>query len=173
MDKVYRSKVDWWLGLVIGMGVVAILTGSVSLLFTPSEGGVPNVWIALGMLLMAMFMVWILFSVRYTITPNDLVVRAACFRWRIPLDQVSEVYPTHRTTGIAFSTISHERLGWSVNRMGWCGATDCQGEQESRDKQNGHACTRPITNVAHCLAWPWARPWGRRSSSGRQVHSRP
>ncbi|MCU0963066.1 MAG: PH domain-containing protein [Pirellulaceae bacterium] len=113
MDKVYRSKVDWWLGLVIGMGVVAILTGSVSLLFTPSEGGVPNVWIALGMLLMAMFMVWILFSVRYTITPNDLVVRAACFRWRIPLDQVSEVYPTHNPLSSPALSLDRLRINYT------------------------------------------------------------
>ena len=114
MDKVYRSKVDWWLGLVISLGVVAILAGSVSLLLTPSKGGVPNVWIALGMLLMAVFMVWILFSVRYTITAKDLLVRAAFFRWRIPLDQIVEVHPTHNP--LSSPALSLDRLRISYKR---------------------------------------------------------
>jgi Ca2+/Na+ antiporter len=121
MDKVYRSKVDWWLGLVIGMGVVAILAGSISLLFTPSKGGVPNVWIALGMLLMAVFMVWIVFSVRYTITAKDLVVRAACFRWRITLDQVTEVFPTHNPLSSPALSLDRLRINYKrpSGRTGW------------------------------------------------------
>ncbi|MBM4088612.1 MAG: hypothetical protein FJ276_04175 [Planctomycetes bacterium] len=94
MDTVYRSKVDWWLWLVISGGAIGILFGAVALMVAPPEEGLPNIWIGLGMLAMAAFMVWLLFSVDYTITAKYLLVRAAFFRWRIPLDQIVEVYPT-------------------------------------------------------------------------------
>jgi hypothetical protein len=67
MDKVYRSKVDWWLWLVISVGIIVISVSSVALLVNPPQDDVPAVWIALAMLLLAAFMAWILFSVRYTV----------------------------------------------------------------------------------------------------------
>ena len=58
MDKVYRSKVDWWLGLVISIGVMVILGSSIALLVTPPQEGLPNVWIALGTLAMVASAWW-------------------------------------------------------------------------------------------------------------------
>ena len=112
--KVYRSKVDWWLWLVVSVGAVMILFGSVSLLVNPPQDGLPNVWIGLGMLAMAAFMGWILFSVYYVITANDLLVRAAFFRWRIPLDQITEVYPTHNP--LSSPALSLDRLRVNYER---------------------------------------------------------
>jgi len=114
MHKVYRSKIDWWLGLVISVGVIVILGSSVALLVSPPQDGLPNVWIGLGMLAMAAFMGWILFSVYYVITANDLLVRAAFFRWRIPLDQITEVYPTHNP--LSSPALSLDRLRVNYKR---------------------------------------------------------
>ncbi|MHB8974902.1 MAG: PH domain-containing protein [Pirellulaceae bacterium] len=113
MDKVYRSKIDWWLGLVISVGVLAILFSSAALLVNPPQDDVPAIWIALAMLLMAAFMVWILFSVRYTITTTDLLVRAAFIRWRVPLDQIIEVFPTHNP--LSSPALSLDRLRINYN----------------------------------------------------------
>ena len=66
------------------------------------------------MLLMAAFMAWILFSVYYTITATDLLVRAAFFRWRIPLDQIVEVYPTHNP--LSSPALSLDRLRVNYKR---------------------------------------------------------
>jgi hypothetical protein len=114
MDKVYRSKIDWWLGLVISVGVLVILSSSVALLVNPPQDDVPAIWIALAMLLMAAFMVWILFSVRYTVTATDLLVRAAFLRWRVPLDQITEVYPTHNP--LSSPALSLDRLRVNYKR---------------------------------------------------------
>ena len=95
MDKVYGSKVDWWVGLIIGVGIIVILFSSLALLVNPPHDDPLAVWIATAMLPMAAFMAWILFSTRYTITARDLLVRSAFIRWRIPLDQIIEVFPTH------------------------------------------------------------------------------
>jgi hypothetical protein len=114
MDKVYRSKVDWWLGLVIGVVAIVILYSSVALLINPPPDGLPNIWIALGMFLMAAFIAWILCSVYYTLTATDLLVRAGFFRWRIPLDQIVEVYPTHNP--LSSPALSLDRLRVNYKR---------------------------------------------------------
>ena len=63
---------------------------------------------------MAVFMVWILFSVYYTSRPSDLLVRAAFFRWRIPLDQITEVFPTHNP--LSSPALSLDRLRVNYKR---------------------------------------------------------
>jgi hypothetical protein len=114
MDKDYRSKVDWWLWLVISVGIIVISVSSVALLVNPPQDDVPAVWIAVAMLLLAAFMAWILFSVRYTVTTTHLLVRAAFFRWRIPLDQIIEVYPTHNP--LSSPALSLDRLRINYKR---------------------------------------------------------
>ena len=95
MDKVYRSKVDWWVWPVISFGVIMTVFSSDALLVTPPSDGFPTLWIAIPMLAMAAFMMWIPFSTYYRITATELLVRSAFFRWRIPLVQIVEVLPTH------------------------------------------------------------------------------
>ncbi|MHB0960534.1 MAG: PH domain-containing protein [Pirellulaceae bacterium] len=114
MDKVYRSKVDWWLWLVISVGVLVMLVSSVALLVNPPQDDVPAVWIALAMLVLAAFMVWILFSTYYIVTATDLLVRAAFFRWRIPLEQIIEVFPTHNP--LSSPALSLDRLRVNYKR---------------------------------------------------------
>jgi len=114
MDKVYGSKVDWWVGLVISIGAIVILVSSVGLLVSPPQDDVPTVWIALATLLLAAFMAWVLFSVRYTLTTKDLLVRAAIFRWRVPLDQIVEVCPTHNP--LSSPALSLDRLRINYRR---------------------------------------------------------
>lgn len=116
MDKVYRSKVDWWVGPIIGLGVVVILGNGVFLLVKPPPGASPAILapIAIGMFLMAAFMAWILFSTRYMITDRDLLVRSAFIRWRIPLDQIIEVFPTHNP--LSSPALSLDRLRVNYER---------------------------------------------------------
>ncbi len=116
MDKVYRSKVDWWVGLIIAIGVVVILGNGIFLLVKPPPDGSPAILapIAIGMFLMAAFMAWILFSTRYTITARDLLVRSAFFRWRIPLEQITEVRPSHNP--LSSPALSLDRLRVNYER---------------------------------------------------------
>ena len=95
MDKVYRSKVDWWLWLVLSVGFVVISVSAVARLVNlgkrmcqpldrpgnASAGRIHGVASLLGLL--------------YMVTAMESLVRAAVFRWRIPLDQIVEIYPTH------------------------------------------------------------------------------
>ena len=136
MDKVYRSKVDWWVGLIIGLGVVVILGNGIFLLVKPPPGASPAILapIAMGMFLMAAFMAWILFSTRYTITARDLLVRSAFIRWRIPLDQIIEVFPTHNP--LSSPALSLDRLRVNYERS--------SGRTRSRPR----ICARPDSPIS-------------------------
>ncbi len=114
MDKIYCSKVDRWVWLVIGIGIIVICVSSVVLLVRPPQGDMLAGWIALASLLLAAFMAWTPFVVRYTVTTTHLLVRAAVFRWRIPLDQIVEVHATHNP--LSSPALSLDRLRINCKR---------------------------------------------------------
>ena len=64
--------------------------------------------------LMAAFTAWLPFSASYTLTATDLLVRAAFFRWRVPLDQIIEVFPTHNP--LSSPALSLDRLRVNYQR---------------------------------------------------------
>ena len=114
MDRVYRSKVDWWLGLILVITFVVMVGTGIALLVNPPSDGSPTALIALGTFLMAAFVGWLPFSLRYTITSTELLVKAAIFRWRIALDRIIEVIPTHNP--LSSPALSLDRLRVNYER---------------------------------------------------------
>ena len=115
MHKVYRSKIDWWLGLVISVGVIVILGSSVSLLLTPPQDGLPNVRDChrnAGS--MAAFMGWILFSVYYVITGERLASESRILPLADSLGPNREVFPTHNP--LSSPALSLDRLRVNYKR---------------------------------------------------------
>lgn len=95
MDRTYHTKIDWWSGLILVVSGF-VLVGSGVLLFIDAP---PNDLLAAPIAVvcfgMALFTAWIPFSTYYTITATELVVRSTFIHWRVPLESVIEVYPTH------------------------------------------------------------------------------
>jgi hypothetical protein len=114
MDKVHRSKVDWWLGLILAIAFVVMVGTGIALLVNPPPDGSPTTLIAVGTFLLAAFVAWLPFSTSYTITNTDLLVKAAFFRWRVPLDQIIEVIPTHNP--LSSPALSLDRLRVNYKR---------------------------------------------------------
>ncbi len=114
MDKVYHSKVDWWGGTRLGVGVIVLIGVGVTLLVQPSPDGSPAILIAIAMFLMGAYIVWILFSTRYAITDRDLLVKSGFIRKGIPLDQITEVRPSHNV--LRSPALSLDRLRVSYER---------------------------------------------------------
>jgi hypothetical protein len=116
MEKTYRSKIDWWLGLIIGIAMVAMAVSMTALLINPRQDRLSVVWPALGMVAMLVFIGWILISVDYTITVTDLRVRAAVFRWRIPLERITGVFPTHNPLSSPALSLDRLRVNYTTSR---------------------------------------------------------
>lgn len=112
MDRQYRSKVDWWLGLILAVAFVAMVGAGIGLLASPSPDASQVRWVALVTFLMAAFTASLPFSTSYTITGTDLLVKAAFFRWRVPLDQIVEVFPTHNPLSSPALSIDRLRVNY-------------------------------------------------------------
>jgi Bacterial PH domain len=89
----YRSKVDWWLALMLCVPPVASISPCVSLALSgkPAEWE----WGVGGVLLIFGVYFAVIFPMRYGLDETDLAVQFGLGRRRIPLADILEVYPTH------------------------------------------------------------------------------
>ena len=55
MDRVYRSKIDWWVGLILAGAIVAMLGTGVALLVAPPPDASQGKWVAVLTFLFAAF----------------------------------------------------------------------------------------------------------------------
>lgn len=115
MGKVYHSKIDWWVWLIRAAAIVTMLGTGVALLLAPPPVASQFRWVSLLNFLSAAFTAWLPFSTFYRLTATNLIVRSAFFRWRIPLDQIVEVYPTHNP--LSSPALSLDRLRVNCKRL--------------------------------------------------------
>lgn len=106
MVTVYKSKIDWWLGAILVIAMIASILAALKAL----SAGTPNsAWTAaliggLGFVLPLLT----LLSTRYVITEQQLIVRSGPFRWRIPIKEISGITPT--SDPISSPALSLDRL---------------------------------------------------------------
>ena len=88
----YRSKVDWWLALVLCAPPLASIVVCAALALT---GNFSEMAWGLGSALLVFGIYFgLVFPMRYGLDDAQLVVRYGVCRQRIPLADISEVYPT-------------------------------------------------------------------------------
>lgn len=88
--RVFKSKIDRWLVILLTAGIVAELGVVVAL---ATQIGQPLLVTALIMasLLVAAFVAWIIIGIRYTVDSDCLRIQAGPFRWRISLEDIVSV----------------------------------------------------------------------------------
>ena len=97
MSTVYKSKVDWWIALILIIAVVASLFAGLYAGLYALGAYTPNAaWNALliggpGVVIPLLAV----FTLRYTIDGNQLIVRSGPLKWRIPISEISAITPTH------------------------------------------------------------------------------
>ena len=93
MNRVYRSKIDTWLGLVLGGVPLVSLFAAWQLVQAP----VPGRWLlaVLILLLGVCLPPFILFSTTYSINDDLLRIRSGFFTWEIPIHTISKVEATN------------------------------------------------------------------------------
>lgn len=102
----FRSKVDWWLALIlVAVPAVELLALISALRAAASDAVVAS---ATGCVLAAAIYGLLLFPVRYGVDTEHLVIRFGVVRRRIPLQSIREVYPTHNP--MAAPALSLDRL---------------------------------------------------------------
>jgi hypothetical protein len=98
----FRSKVDWWLGLVLLVAPAISLVGWVAA--ADSER-----WAAsMGLLVLAAVYLGLLFPMKYGLTDTHLVVRHGLVRQKIELAKITSVEPTR--SPLSSPALSLDRL---------------------------------------------------------------
>lgn len=106
MPITYRSKIDWWLQVIlvaaIGLGILgcisAVMSGRENALWT----AVPTAIFAIGL------PVWVLISTRYTLDGEVLVIRSGPFKWKVPVAEITAITPTRNP--LSSPALSLDRL---------------------------------------------------------------
>lgn len=112
-NKVYRSKLDTWLLIVLVLTVAASLYACVEI-FRNDINLLSLVVIgALGVILP----VWLIAGTRYVLHSEQLIVHAGPFRWRVPLKDIRSITPTHNP--LASPALSLDRLRIEYGQGKW------------------------------------------------------
>ena len=106
MATVYKSKIDWWLGAILVVAMIASALAGLKALSadTPNSIGTAFLIGGVGLILPLVS----LLSTRYVIEGQQLVVRSGLFKWRIPINEISDITPT--SDPIASPALSLDRL---------------------------------------------------------------
>ncbi len=89
----YSTKVDWWIGLGIVLGVLAPAAGPISRWL---HGGLPTDRLAVALWpsgLLLVFLLLLTYPVSYETASEGLVVRSGLFKRRIPYAEIRRVLP--------------------------------------------------------------------------------
>ena len=102
---VFRSKIDLWLLIVLVTTAVIPITQAMAALQNGANW-IPQVLIS-GVL--GVSFLWLLFSTKYTINQDTLIIQSGPFRWRIPKKEITQVTPSKSL--ISSPALSLDRLG--------------------------------------------------------------
>mgnify|MGYP006291861281 CR=1 FL=1 len=88
---IFKSKVDKWIYGALVLEVVAIIAAAILVVW--AKGAIALVGIVLPALLGLGFPLWLLYSIRYEVTLDKLIVYAAWAKWEIPKVSIHSVKP--------------------------------------------------------------------------------
>lgn len=110
--RTYRSRVDWWLGLLL-VAVPVISVGTAVLLTLSGDAGEAVIgWlVVLGLIGMYVGVVW---PLRYELTDGELVVRFGLMRTRVPYARIRGVVPSRSV--LAAPALSLDRLALDIGQ---------------------------------------------------------
>lgn len=92
--RYFPSKRDWWIGLLIWVGVIVSVVGGMVPVFL-QEGTFGTKILVAGVCLgMDVLMLWVLYGTGYTIARDQLMIRCGPFTFPVPLNEIEAVTPT-------------------------------------------------------------------------------
>jgi hypothetical protein len=117
MKRVYESKRDGWIVVLLWAAVLAMLIGTGNLW----GARVPFIFrllMSLILTLAAAFVLWVLYGTRYTLTDRALIVQAGPFRWVIDLEAISEITPTRNPLSSPACSLDRLHIRYRPNPSG-------------------------------------------------------
>lgn len=109
---VYRSKVDWWLGLLLGgsVGYMVYLT------LVPIVKGEGIQWVITISTLFMLLIILPLFAIKYVLYSNHLYISCGIYgKIRIPYDAISNIKATHNPLSSAALSLDRIQIDYTEN----------------------------------------------------------
>lgn len=102
----YRSKIDWWIGILLCIPPVAAVVTNVSLLMSEKS----DEWPAGAIVAVAVLGIYVglVFPMRYGLGNGQLIIRSGLLRQKLALGDIVEVQPTHNP--LSSPALSLDRL---------------------------------------------------------------
>ena len=114
MATVYKSKIDWWLGAILVVAMIASALAGLKALSadTPNSIGTAFLIGGVGLILPLVS----LLSTRYVIEGQQLVLRSGLLKWRSPIHEISDTDPASAPTACPALSLARPRITWAKTK---------------------------------------------------------
>lgn len=103
MKRIYKSKIDTWIGAILLTAVIACL---IALAASVRTGSIAATLPAL--VIGSALPLWLMTSTNYTLCDTTLLVKCGPFKWHVPIEQITTITPT--SNPLSSPTLSLDRL---------------------------------------------------------------
>ena len=110
MAAIFRSKIDRWLVIVM---VAALAISLIAIAPAVYQG---LWWVIIPLAGTFGFVLWVMLGTYYEIEGNRQLVRSGPFRWRIPINEIEEMTPTHNPLSSPALSLDRLRIEYSGGR---------------------------------------------------------
>lgn len=102
----FRSKIDWWL-LLIFIVTTAIIV--MKIYEANHNYSLASNFPHLVIYSLIIFLIWLpIFNTYYVVENNTLIIKSLVFRWKINIDDITQIEPTHNP--LSSPALSLDRL---------------------------------------------------------------
>ncbi|MDC4358064.1 PH domain-containing protein [Acinetobacter baumannii] len=110
----FRSKIDWWLLLIF----VVITANIIFKIYQEvHHSSIGTNFSHLMIYSLVILVIWLpIFSTYYVVETNILVIKSLIFRWKINIDDITQIEPTHNP--LSSPALSLDRLKISYMKNG-------------------------------------------------------
>ena len=115
MTTVFEPKRDAWIVALIWAGALLCVYGTLVQFASPAPF-LLKVAVLLFLGSGAVFMVWILYQINYTLTDDNLVIRCGPMRYHVPLARIDSVRPTRNPLSSPAPSLDRLLIKWTEGR---------------------------------------------------------
>ena len=115
MITVFQSKRDVWIVALIWAGALLSVFGALAQLTATA----PFLFKAAMLVFLgsaAYFMLWVHYSIDYTLTDEKLLIRCGPFRFSVPLAEIDSVSPSHNPLSSPAGSLDRLLIKWNAER---------------------------------------------------------
>jgi hypothetical protein len=114
--KVFRSKVDWWIRVLLGLVIVGQFVAIGAIVLEETDPVAITVTILFCLAGLALF-AWVLLGTAYTVERGMLLVRSGPVRWKVPLDSITAVEATRSPWSSPALSLDRLRIRYGERRQ--------------------------------------------------------